>query len=159
HARLVFDCLLLGDLAGAHAHVDAYGRLADETRLPYHRWRTPLMRAMLLDVEGRFAEAAPLVEEAQVLSRASGDRESERVIATYRYASSFVAHDVARMRATLAPASAAWEDLPGGHELGIMNDGVFAAYHEDAEAAQRVVARASEGSLLYAADISIQALF
>jgi hypothetical protein len=159
HARLVFDRLLLGDLAGAHAHVDAYGRLADETRLPYHRWRTPLMRAMLLDVEGRFAEAAPLADEAEALSRESGDREPERAIATYRYASSFVAHDEAGMRAALARASMAWSDIPGGQELGVMNEGLYAAYQEDAEAARRIVERTSETSLLYAADISIQALF
>jgi hypothetical protein len=159
HARLVFDRLLLGDVAGAHAHVDAYGRLADETRLPYHRWRTPLMRAMLLDVEGRFAEAAPLVEEAEALSRASGDRESARALATYRFASASIAGDLGRMRATLERAATAWNDIPGGQELGPMNEGMMAVHEEDDAAARRVDARVSDRSLIFAADVSIQALF
>jgi tetratricopeptide (TPR) repeat protein len=159
HARLVFDHMLLPDLAGAMIHAEAYGRLADETRLPYHRWRAPLMRAMLLDVEGRFGEAAPLVDEAEALSAASGDRESYRALSTYRVAASFSAHDDAGLRAALPRALTAWDDLPGGHELRIMHEGLVAAYEEDAEAARRIVGRASEQSLLYAADISIQALF
>jgi hypothetical protein len=159
HARLVFDHLLVGDLAVARAHVEAYGRLADETRLPYHRWRTPLMRAMLLDVEGRFTEAVSFADEAEALSRASGDRESDRAIATYRFSSASIAGDLARMRATVARAATAWEDIPGAQDLDVMNEGLLAAQEEDVEAARRFVGRVSDRSLLFAADNSIRALF
>jgi hypothetical protein len=159
HARLVFDHLLVGDLARARAHVEAYGRLADETRLPYHRWRTPLMHAMLLDVEGRFAEAASFADEAEALSRASGDRESDWVIATYRCSAASLAGDLGRLRGTIARAATAWSDLPGAQDLGVMNEGLFASLEEDVEAARRLVGRVSDRSLLFFADVSIQALF
>jgi hypothetical protein len=158
HARLVFDHMLLPDLRGAAAHVEAYGRLADETRLAYHRWRTPLMRAMLLDVEGRFGEAARFADEAEALSRASGDRESDRALATYRFAAALAAADLERARAALPRAANAWNDVPGAQDLTYMSEALFAAFVEDAESARRAVARISDGSLIWVSDASLLAL-
>jgi hypothetical protein len=158
HARLVFDQMLLGDLAGARAHVEAYGRLADETRLPHHRWRTPLMRAMLLDIEGRFAEARAAAAEAAALMEAAGDREGVRVLATYRQASALVQTDFEAAREATPLAGAAWADIPGAGDLVPFAEAAQAGFEEDVEGARRALARLPPQSFVWGADIAIPTL-
>jgi hypothetical protein len=148
----------LADPARAAAHVDAYGRLADDTRLAAHRWRTPLMRAMLLGIEGRFAEAAAFVEEAEGLARESGDRESQRALATHRFSVATMRGDVAEMRAGLPRVLRTWSDATGGVDVGIACEAVVAALEEDAEATSRLLARLDERSVLWSGDVSVQAM-
>jgi hypothetical protein len=158
HARLVFDLMLLPDLAGARVHVEAYGQLADETRLPFHRWRTPLMRAMLLDIEGRFAEARVAAAEAAELSRQSGDRESARSIATYVQAAAEMRADFEAARAATPLAIAVWAELPGAQDVATFAEIVNAAFEEDVEGTTRALGRLPEKSVVWAADISMRAL-
>jgi hypothetical protein len=157
HARLVFDLVALGDFAGAAERVAAYGRLADETRLPHHRWRTPLMRAMLADIEGRFDESAALADEAEALARASGDRESERSVATFRFASASLSWDLAAMRAALPAVVREWGAIPGAQDLAIGSEALLAAQEEDGEATRRLLARIGDQSMVWVADLSMQA--
>jgi tetratricopeptide (TPR) repeat protein len=158
HARLVFDQMLLGDLAGARAHVEAYGRLADETRLPHHRWRTPLMRAMLLDIEGRFSEARAAAAAAAALMEAAGDREGARVLATYRQASALVQTDFDAAREATPLAGAAWADIPGAADLAPFAEAAHAGFEEDVEAARRALARLPPESFVWGADMAIPTL-
>jgi len=68
---LHLDCSIeLGDLAAAHADLEAMTILADQLRQPAQRWLVAVHRPVLALLEGRFDEAEELITEA----RASGER-------------------------------------------------------------------------------------
>jgi tetratricopeptide (TPR) repeat protein len=56
--------LTLGDLAGVRADLGAATRLAEELRLPSHRWHVAVHEVELALLEGRFADAEHHVEQA-----------------------------------------------------------------------------------------------
>jgi hypothetical protein len=157
HARLAFDLTVMPDLPAARTHVEIYGRLADETRLPHHRWRTPLMRAMLACVEGRFAEAAAHADEAEAVARGLDDLEPRRSIAMHRLAAALFACDVERSRASVAEVTSAWSGATGSDDLAVATEASVHAMAEDVAATRVAVARVRPESLIWVADVSLQA--
>jgi eukaryotic-like serine/threonine-protein kinase len=73
HAYRQHALLELGDTAASDAAGVAYARLADELRQPTHLWHVPMVAAMRATMDGRFAEAERLAEEA----RRGGERAQE----------------------------------------------------------------------------------
>jgi class 3 adenylate cyclase len=65
HTSRHSDLLELGDGAAARAHVEAYERLARETRLPGMLWQATTLRALWALLEGRFEDAERLAEQAR----------------------------------------------------------------------------------------------
>jgi len=155
HARLFFDLIVLPDFAAAAGHVEAYGRLADETHLPHHRWRTPVMRAILMIVEGRVPEARALADEAEVLARASGDVQAIRGVALHRFSAAQVLGDVEAMKRLLPDALAAFEGATGGAELGVVLSAATTAADDDDDATRSLLARLGPTSIVWAGDISL----
>jgi tetratricopeptide (TPR) repeat protein len=68
----VAACIELGDIDAALRQADAMESLLAAYRQPIYRYRAPLVRAMLADLEGRFAEADALSREALRVSEANG---------------------------------------------------------------------------------------
>ncbi len=77
-ARLVFDHMELGDLAGADARIDRFERLAQEAGARRYLWRVPLFRSMRALVHGRFEEAQALSQQALALGKEAADPQLER---------------------------------------------------------------------------------
>jgi AAA ATPase domain len=155
NARLFIDFVELPDLVAAASHVETYGRLAEQTQLAHHKWRTPLMRAMLRVIEGRFAEADGLAAEAAALAEGARNPEAARTVATYRLFSRFMVLDgLERGAEAFAPL---WADLPGGSDLASTFAAVTAAYVEDVEATRFHLQRLHPSSLVWAGDPSLLA--
>jgi DNA-binding SARP family transcriptional activator len=73
HHWRVVDLWERGAIAEVEAEIDAYGALAEELRLPLHRWYVPLWRAALAAVRGEFEDAERLSTEAHALGLRAGD--------------------------------------------------------------------------------------
>jgi predicted ATPase len=67
HAWRLVDLMELGDMAGVDTEIDAYGRLASDSRLPYSLWSHTNKRVMRTLVRGDFDEAERLAREAFAL--------------------------------------------------------------------------------------------
>jgi DNA-binding SARP family transcriptional activator len=70
----------IGDVASAHADLEAMASLADELRQPAQRWVVGVYRTNLALLEGRFADADRLIDE----TRAIGSR-TQRWMAAVAY--------------------------------------------------------------------------
>jgi len=70
----------IGDVASAHADLEAMASLADELRQPAQRWVVGVYRTNLALLEGRFADADGLIDE----TRAIGSR-TQRWMAAVAY--------------------------------------------------------------------------
>jgi eukaryotic-like serine/threonine-protein kinase len=73
HVYRLVGYLDLGDVARADLELDTYSRLAEDLRMPQHLWHVPLLRGMRASMDGRFADAERLAEEA----RRGGERAQE----------------------------------------------------------------------------------
>jgi class 3 adenylate cyclase len=73
HVYRLVALLELGDVASADLEIDTYAQLAEDLRQPQHLWHVPLLRGMRAMMDGRFAEAERLAEEA----RRGGERAQE----------------------------------------------------------------------------------
>jgi tetratricopeptide (TPR) repeat protein len=67
HSHRLMAQLLVGDVRGAEADLDAASRIAQELRQPVHFWGVCGERAMLALAAGRLGEAEDLVERALAL--------------------------------------------------------------------------------------------
>jgi tetratricopeptide (TPR) repeat protein len=56
--------LTLGDVSGARADLEAAARLSEELRIPSHRWHVTVHQVELALLEGRYAEAEALIDDA-----------------------------------------------------------------------------------------------
>ncbi len=68
----VAACIELGDIDAALRQADEMESQLSAYRQPIYRYRTPLVHAMLADLEGRFAEADALSHEALRISEDNG---------------------------------------------------------------------------------------
>jgi class 3 adenylate cyclase/tetratricopeptide (TPR) repeat protein len=73
HVYRMLALLDVGDVAGADLELDTYSRLAEDLRMPQHLWHVPLLRGMRASMDGRFADAERLADEA----RRGGERAQE----------------------------------------------------------------------------------
>jgi class 3 adenylate cyclase len=80
HAYRLWSFLELGDIAAADRELTAYATLAEELRMPAHRWHTHALRSMRAVLDGDLAEAERLAEAA----RRDGER-AEQPLATQYY--------------------------------------------------------------------------
>lgn len=73
HHRLVLDHAELANFRGVDVHRAEYDAMVDRLRLPRARWPSPMFRALVALLAGRFDERAAAVEEARALARDVGD--------------------------------------------------------------------------------------
>ena len=79
NARLAVDHLELGDLAAADARIETLEGLTRSIRAPWWTWRVLLLRKMRATMQGRFAEAERLIDEALAAGQAAGEPDVERI--------------------------------------------------------------------------------
>ena len=83
-ARLAFDHMELGDLAGADARIAAFERLVRQLGARRYLWRVPLFHSMRAMLHGRFSAAEALIAEARELGREHSDQGLERCLVFHR---------------------------------------------------------------------------
>ncbi len=79
HVYRLRDRLELGDIRGVDADLAAYERIANELRQPQWAWHIPLLKGMRALIDGRFADAEALAEDALT----AGQRAEEPVSAQF----------------------------------------------------------------------------
>jgi hypothetical protein len=126
-----FHCFLeLCDRRGMEAETGAMTALAERLRQPFYRWHTVCLRTLRATLDGRFAEAEQLAEEALELGRL---RQSEYASYVFRYAQMFgirwaqgrlselwprTGVEAERFHAERFPWVARWRDSLAAAELG-----------------------------------------
>ena len=98
-ARLVIDYLELGQLDRCGRAIDAHEQLAREFRQPRHLWPARLMRAMLLDARGQFAEAARLAAEGRAIAASDGDPMTIPTLAWHRQGHALLSEQAEELQA------------------------------------------------------------
>ena len=69
HSARLVDLLELGQIQAVDRELAAYARLAEESRQPFYRWQTAVVRAMRALLNGRFEETERLAEHALATGR------------------------------------------------------------------------------------------
>jgi hypothetical protein len=126
-----FHCFLeLCDRRGMEAETGAMTGLAERLRQPFYRWHTVCLRTLRATLDGRFAEAERLAEEALELGRL---RQSEYASYVFQYAQMFAIRwaqgrlaelwprtgvQAERFHAERFPWVARWRDSLAAAELG-----------------------------------------
>ena len=84
HLRLVFDYIEIGDPVQADACIEVCARLAAQLGRPAYQWSIPLMRAMRQVMQGQFAAAEALAEEARAIASQAEDSNHEASFTLFR---------------------------------------------------------------------------
>jgi tetratricopeptide (TPR) repeat protein len=112
YRRLALIRIALGELDAAEAHIDAFDQLATELRAPWYRHSAPMLRAIRAVVEGRFAEAERLVEEAARLAEAANDPQAPRLMVIHHEAFLRAAERHDELRAWDPRVERSWAPFP-----------------------------------------------
>jgi len=78
--RIVFDEFERGEVAAAHAAIDAAERMAERLAHPHYRWPIAGLRAMCATREGRFADARRWLAAARELADGARDPNAFRAL-------------------------------------------------------------------------------
>lgn len=146
-ARLIIDCMELGDVAATRANLVAYDRAVASLHHPVHRWPAELFHSMLAMLEGRFSECEERVGRAAELVAESESRSAERCLTIHRALLLRAREDVAGLRAHVPAlrAEAASHSHPEiQHAYGMLLVGTRA---EDAELVHEALAMIRESGL------------
>lgn len=84
HARLIIDCLALGDLPAAEARTALFEALGTELRAPWYGWRVAQFRTVRALIDGRFGDAERHEAEALAQGRAIRDPQAEGMMILHR---------------------------------------------------------------------------
>jgi len=85
HLRLMFDAVEIGDRQMLDDAVDAAEHIANRIALPHYQWRVASARAMQLMIDGQFARAMVLINEAQQLAESTNDLEAKIALPLQRF--------------------------------------------------------------------------
>ncbi len=85
HLRMTIDAAELGDRSLVIKSIDSCQQIADRIGLPHYLWRAAAARAMQAIIEGRFATAATLIDEAQAHADLCGDLEARVTLPLQRF--------------------------------------------------------------------------
>ena len=85
HLRLVIDASVIADRDLMDRAIEYCRRLARRTGLPHYKWRVASIRAMQSTIDGRFADAAARIEEAQSLADHIDDLEAKLTLPLQRF--------------------------------------------------------------------------
>jgi DNA-binding CsgD family transcriptional regulator len=77
HRWLITDRLELGDVAGAHAELEACALVAEEARQPLYLWYVSIYRALWALLEGRFEEGEQLASHARTTGQRAQNESAE----------------------------------------------------------------------------------
>jgi tetratricopeptide (TPR) repeat protein len=100
-ARLIIDCIELGDVAAARANAIAYERAVAPLRHPAHLWPAELFHSMLAMLEGNFAECDERIGRAARLIAEGRSQSAERCLTNHKVMLLRAREDVAGLRALL----------------------------------------------------------
>lgn len=93
-AWLITDALERDPIAVVDGFISEHARIADELKQPYHLWYTEAARAMRAHLDGRFAEAAELCEQAYAYGRHA---HGENALQTYLVQTMLLRLDLGRL--------------------------------------------------------------
>ena len=83
--RLMFDAIETGDRQMLDDAVDAAENIANRIGLPHYQWRVASARAMQNMIEGNYARATELINEAQALADRIDDLEAKITLPAQRF--------------------------------------------------------------------------
>ncbi|HKP61138.1 MAG TPA: AAA family ATPase [Polyangiales bacterium] len=99
--RLVFDHLEQGDGASADSTIEEYDTLSRAVDLPAYRWRAPVMRAMRVMMDGKFAAAEALCADAATIASRVDDANAVATLSMHALARAFFRSQWAEVGARL----------------------------------------------------------
>ncbi len=117
-ARLLMDCLEMGDAVEARRALETCAAVADAVKVPHFAWRVAGYRAALAAFEGRFAEADALRDQARGLAERAGDPNAAGALALLAGATARAAERHDALRACHPAMDAALRVMPGGEVIG-----------------------------------------
>jgi len=85
HLRLMIDALELCDRQTVDGAIDSAEQIANRIGLPHYQWRVASARAMQLIIEGQYARAMKLIDDAQRLAGQVDDLESRITLPAQRF--------------------------------------------------------------------------
>ena len=85
YLRLVIDASVIADRDLMDRAIEHCRRLANRANLPHYQWRVASIRAMQASIDGRFADASALIEEAQRLADRIDDFEASLTLPLQRF--------------------------------------------------------------------------
>jgi len=103
------DHLQQGDVRAADVDLQAYARLALTTRQPFYAWMASSLRVMRLLLEGRFAEAEPLVLETAALGERARSANAPIVYLIHRF---MICRELGRMAEIEEPLRMLVDQMP-----------------------------------------------
>ena len=83
--RLMIDAGELGDRQTQNDAIDACDTIAKRIALPHYQWRASSARAMQATIEGRFADASALLDDAESIARAIDNLEAKMTLPMQRF--------------------------------------------------------------------------
>ena len=86
YLRLMMEASELGDRREMDYYIGGCERIATRIDLPHYQWRVASARAMQATIEGNFAKACELIEEAEALARTAGDAGAGLTLPIQRFA-------------------------------------------------------------------------
>ncbi|HTL31870.1 MAG TPA: hypothetical protein VL326_02030, partial [Kofleriaceae bacterium] len=126
HLRLVIDYLESGDPVQADACIEVSARLAAQLGRPAYQWSIPLVRAMRKVMQGQFAAAEALEEEARAIASKAEDANHEPSFTFFRIGLYRAAARNSELAAHMAKCAPLVEQLVDMHFSASCNAGNFA---------------------------------
>ena len=83
--RMMIDAAEMGDRQRMYESVSGCEDLAKRIGLPHYRWRAASAKAMVASIEGRFADASALIEEAENWASRIDDLEAKVTLPLQRF--------------------------------------------------------------------------
>jgi hypothetical protein len=99
-------------MAEAYRELETYGRLAEESRLPLHRWYHARLRATRALLEGRFPEAEALAQEAFALGEPVEPRTATMHFGTQMWLLNFLRGTLSPLEEAVRGFAAAYPRVP-----------------------------------------------
>jgi tetratricopeptide (TPR) repeat protein len=85
HLRLIIDASAIADRDLMDRAIEYCRRLARRIDLPHYQWRVASIRAMQATIDGRFADAAKLIDDAQALVDQISDLDARLTLPLQRF--------------------------------------------------------------------------
>jgi tetratricopeptide (TPR) repeat protein len=111
----IADSLALGQIRDVRRAIDAFAASADELRHPYFLWWSTAMRAMRTILEGRFAEAETLANDALRLGQRAIVADALQVFAGHLYMLSLEQQRLEQLESIVTAYGQQFAHLPSAH--------------------------------------------
>jgi eukaryotic-like serine/threonine-protein kinase len=146
-ARIAASLLDLGQMEQADRAIADYERSSREFEQPIYHWRAPLFRAMRALMDGRFAEAENLAEQASAIGERARDEECRLCLLQHRVGAARAKERSADVGVALEAMRASVPEQSFFRSFVAIFEGAVAARLEHADEARVVAARFSDSRI------------